>query len=324
MLLIIYYKDHFFTAVDLMQIALELDTQEKLVMSELGTSTDDFIKFAAEDSGNVALDGNFSIQVISKALETFTLNCDNIRNENMADAKNNPLKEAGFICNLENHWISIRKLDGSYWDLNSLHKKPVFLSELYLGAFLKQLELEGYSIFVVRGIFPQPFRNESDRNWIRAPTHGGQSTSTVNDFDDDIMRAIQESMKDVQPTQNDSMDVTYNENDPMSFDEELAFAMRLSMQTPNSEPVNVPPPPDDNYLEATKLIIRLPDSTKIDRKFKWSDKISDVFNWISLNVKNYQKSDYLIVSSKQITQSDGNKTLQECNLIENCIMHLSK
>ena len=40
-------QGRFMSEIDLMQIALALDAEEKRVMSELGTSTVDFIKFAA-------------------------------------------------------------------------------------------------------------------------------------------------------------------------------------------------------------------------------------------------------------------------------------
>lgn len=55
--------------------------------------------------------------------------------------------------------FAIRKIENSWWDLNSTHNAPVFLSPLYLGAFLKQLQVEGYSIFVIRGEYPRPMQD---------------------------------------------------------------------------------------------------------------------------------------------------------------------
>ena len=46
-----------------MQIALELDQQERAFMAEGGMESADYLKYIAEDSGNVAADGNFSVQV---------------------------------------------------------------------------------------------------------------------------------------------------------------------------------------------------------------------------------------------------------------------
>lgn len=52
-----------------MTFAAQLDAQERECMAEGGMDSEDFIKFAAADSTNVAVDGNFSVQVIEKALE---------------------------------------------------------------------------------------------------------------------------------------------------------------------------------------------------------------------------------------------------------------
>ena len=46
-----------------MQIALELDRQERAFMAEGGMDSEDYLRYVAEDSGNVAADGNFSVQV---------------------------------------------------------------------------------------------------------------------------------------------------------------------------------------------------------------------------------------------------------------------
>jgi Ataxin-3 len=51
------------TEWDLAMIAQELDALEHSLMASQGVDTADFLKFAAEESGNVARDGMFSIQV---------------------------------------------------------------------------------------------------------------------------------------------------------------------------------------------------------------------------------------------------------------------
>ena len=45
------------------QIAHELDKQERAFMAEGGMESEDYLQYMAEDSGNVAADGNFSVQV---------------------------------------------------------------------------------------------------------------------------------------------------------------------------------------------------------------------------------------------------------------------
>jgi Ataxin-3 len=112
----------YFTEIDLMSIAHEFDKKEKEVMAEAGTETNDFIKFVAvrsfscaseilthlqEDSGNVADDGNYSIQVktiflkffeclilskqvLASALVVWNLTCIPLTNPEVKDTKENP------------------------------------------------------------------------------------------------------------------------------------------------------------------------------------------------------------------------------------------
>ena len=47
------------------QIAQDLDAMERAFMQEGGVASDEYLRFAAEESGNVAADGMFSIQVRS-------------------------------------------------------------------------------------------------------------------------------------------------------------------------------------------------------------------------------------------------------------------
>lgn len=51
---------------------------------------------------------------------------------------------------MQEHWFSIRKVDGIWWNFNSLFPAPEHLSNFYLAAFLDSLKEQGYTIFVVR------------------------------------------------------------------------------------------------------------------------------------------------------------------------------
>ena len=53
----------FFDEISLSHIALELDKKEHALMAEQGM-TGDLMKYMKEESGNVAMDGNYSIQVL--------------------------------------------------------------------------------------------------------------------------------------------------------------------------------------------------------------------------------------------------------------------
>ena len=63
----------YFNASDLAEIAQDIDASEKSLMLEAGHSSEDFLRFMAEDSGNVADTGFFSVQVSSTFLKFFFL-----------------------------------------------------------------------------------------------------------------------------------------------------------------------------------------------------------------------------------------------------------
>jgi ataxin-3 len=139
------------------EIAQQLDTAERDLMAEAGMDGADFIKFVAdESSGNVDMSGMFSVQVLSKALEMWGLALVPLSSPDAGNARAEPQAYTGFICNLQEHWFTIRKIRGDWWNLNSLFSAPEPLSPFYLAAFLGTLQEQGYSIFLVRGPLMEP------------------------------------------------------------------------------------------------------------------------------------------------------------------------
>lgn len=146
------YVGPYFNEVSLANIALELDAKERALMSEHG-DTSDLKKYLKEGSGNVAEDGNYSIQVLSEALSRIGgLTITSI--EAIVDKSTLP-NEDGFICNSSSHWFTIRKVDNVWYNLNSTNRRmPEIVSEFYLSAFLMSIKEGGYQIFVARGKYP--------------------------------------------------------------------------------------------------------------------------------------------------------------------------
>lgn len=157
----------YFTAEDLTAIAVEFDERERNLMRESGVESADFLKYMAEDSGNAAADGNYSIQVLTRALETWNLKCLPVMSQEAGTAWQAPQRERAFICNLDRHWLTLRRCDiadpnvhagaaTGWWNFNSTFPAPRPISDLYLTEFLRQLRDEGYGIFVCRGVLPEP------------------------------------------------------------------------------------------------------------------------------------------------------------------------
>ena len=104
---------HVFTEIELSEIALALDDEERRFMLE-GTNdgeqmSQDALRFLAEDSSNVDSAGNFSIQVLKAALNRSAgVDLDVWTGTN----PNDPTEANGFVVNRSDHWFTIRQIKG--------------------------------------------------------------------------------------------------------------------------------------------------------------------------------------------------------------------
>ncbi|KAL4859518.1 putative ataxin-3 [Chlorella vulgaris] len=143
-----------FSEVDMAQIAHELDAAENALMASGGMDNPEYLQYVAEGSSNVAENGMFSIQVLSRALEIFGLQAIPLSSPDMAPALADPTTQQAFLCNQQEHWLTVRRIHDQYWNLNSIYTAPEPLSTFYLSAFLGSLQQQGYTIFVVVGELP--------------------------------------------------------------------------------------------------------------------------------------------------------------------------
>lgn len=172
---------------------------------------EDYKRFLQQPSGNMDDTGFFSVQVISKALALWNLDLiplNSKTNATATDIRSNPTKAQAYIFNMESHWYCIRRFKCdptqtspandtyAYFNLDSLFSRPDYMSSSFLTEYLKQMQNEGYSIFVVSGDFPQcvsePIKylpNSAPSAFIDLT----KSDSKVSD-DEDIQRAIKLSL----------------------------------------------------------------------------------------------------------------------------------
>jgi len=103
-----------FTAGDLADIATALDQQERKLMLEAGM-TAEARAFMSEDSSNVDASGNFSIQVLSQALQNvFGLALEDSRRPENRSLMQSPDAQTGFVLNRHSHWYCLRKLNNQW------------------------------------------------------------------------------------------------------------------------------------------------------------------------------------------------------------------
>lgn len=147
----------YFSAVDLAELALRLDEDERLQMAENGIDSPEYQRFIAQPSGNMDDTGYFSVQVISRALSLWNLELIPLNSsEPLArQCRIDPTQVNAYIFHMENHWFCIRRFKDIWFNLNSMFSKPKYMSSLYLTEYLKQMEQEGYMVFIVSGSLPE-------------------------------------------------------------------------------------------------------------------------------------------------------------------------
>jgi len=93
----------YFTAVDLAELARELDRRESGMLNN-----------AAATSQNMDDSGYFSVQVVQHALNVWNLELVPLRNPRAAPYRQEPTVGRAYICNHREHWFTVRKF-GFQW-----------------------------------------------------------------------------------------------------------------------------------------------------------------------------------------------------------------
>ena len=240
-----------FAPGDLAEIAQALDAKERVLLSEEVATTS---SRANEQSENVSRDGNFSVQVLESALAIYGLVMRPITSPKEREMR--PDLERGFLCNLSEHWFALRRVDSTWWDLNSIKRAPRKIGEFYLEAFLDQLKGEGWSVFVVRDLEGVPITDEQRGStttygkWfteeeaitLSAEADAAQASGRTRLAAEKALRAIGEGAKTLVAP--DVVDVT-GEDDP-----ELKAALEASMNDHRQRNVDITTNDADADLDA--------------------------------------------------------------------------
>uniref|UniRef100_A0A7S2CLB9 ubiquitinyl hydrolase 1 n=1 Tax=Haptolina brevifila TaxID=156173 RepID=A0A7S2CLB9_9EUKA len=168
----------YFSASSLAQIAQALDEQEAKLMLEAGM-TSEARAFLSQESANVDPSGNFSIQVLSTALQNmFGIQLEDSRRPENKNAMQRPDSQTGFVLNRHSHWYCLRKLDNQWWSCNSTQSAPEKITSSGnfsgLASTLRELVSDNWTVFIVKGDkWPPPApRNQGapPSNWVD-PAH---------------------------------------------------------------------------------------------------------------------------------------------------------
>ncbi|KAH7866176.1 hypothetical protein Vadar_016733 [Vaccinium darrowii] len=232
----------FFSEFDLAALASDLDRKERQMMLEGdgGHAT----SFVTEESHNVSLDGDFSIQVLEKALEVWDLQVIPLNSPVAEPAQIDPELENAFICHLQDHWFCIRKVNGEWYNFDSLYAAPEHLSKFYLSAYLDTLKGFGWSIFLVRGNFPKecPIASSDASNgygqWL-LPEDAERITKSCNSGQRPAQGSLQNQNREIVVPSSQ-----FGEAEMLSEaeDEDLKAAIAASLMDSSPSPAPAPTP----------------------------------------------------------------------------------
>ena len=159
-----------FSAVGLADIAHALDREEQRLYLDASTTDADKAKYLGEASGNVDESGNFSLEVLRRALmQSHGIELVSWTGE--TGKAMDPMAESGsgFVVNRSSHWFTIRRIGGSWWNLNSTLGRPEHISDFFLAAFLADLTQSRWLVFIPRGRLPpcgsMPASHEDPTPW---------------------------------------------------------------------------------------------------------------------------------------------------------------
>lgn len=300
-----------YSASDLATIAGQLDEEEaRLIGLPPGSSG---------TSQNVDASGNFSIGVLERALQRAHAGVQVInmqRSDVKSQVLSTPEGENGFICNLHDHWYTVRKVGGKWYNMNSLRQgAPTEISEFHLASFLLSVSETGWTIFVIRGPpLPEPMRrplmtshqfyldatqivakhkeyeDKERREMEEAQRIGGGDAGSAGDGDTGSAPAFTviapSGTKKPEATDWNKLGAGQTLSGAPSAaaapaavdDPDLAAALAASMQdlAGTLEPPAAEPPTG----EGLAIQVRMPSGKALKRRFAWDHSLLEVCKWL--------------------------------------------
>mmetsp|Transcript_8006 Transcript_8006/g.10144 ORF Transcript_8006/g.10144 Transcript_8006/m.10144 type:complete len:335 (-) Transcript_8006:1276-2280(-) len=252
----------------LRQIARQLDQQELAMLG--APSSPGYQARLQEGSYNVDPAGNFSIQVLTVALQQkYGLTLSSISQKDIANAE--PTEYDGFILHREAHWFAIRKVNNRFWNLDSMKERPEIINHFKLATTVQGFQSQGYMAFVTTGKLPPTCDEDRYRNrgkleyWWKES--GLLSTRTA-----DAITAADDPWRNVGSGKKLGAKTTLTE------EEQLEEAIKASMKK-RVEYADVHPPsePEANEKNTIRTQLRLPDGKRKVRRFRENETIAMLY-----------------------------------------------
>ena len=258
-------------------------------------SSKDYLNRVAEGSHNVDPSGNFSIEVLRGALRShYGLDLPNIRQEGVSDVVADVTDMEGFICNKQAHWFAIRRVNGRFWNLNSMKEQPEIISHFNLAKDIQRLQDDGYSVFVVPFGLPPACTSEAQRSrgkpefwWREKDLVKGKGRAAVNGATDPWKGVGSGQRLDGQRAGG----LSHHDFDTMTEEEMLQMALAASMESvvassKDALPTLTEEPPAGS--ESVRIQFRLPGGGRAVRRFLITDQVRMLYSFVDGEAKDGQ------------------------------------
>jgi ataxin-3 len=314
-------------------------------------SSKDYLSRIAEGSGNVDPSGNFSIQVLRGALQgRYGLDLPNIGQQGVSEM-GDVTEIEGFICNREvcgvllncfrilskvnsllifycdgqAHWFAIRKINGRYWNLNSMEKRPKIISHFQLAKEIKGLQESGYSVFCVHKGLPPPCSSKAQRD-RGLPKYWWKEDDLVNGRGESATTGATDPWKDVGSGMR--LDGSRTSSAEMTEDEMLQMALAASLELPvasAAQTVELTAEPPAGGEGVVRIQFRLPGGERSVRRFLGKDSVKMLYSYVESSCDSHGQRlelrfgfpprDLQTVAEKTIAEASLNGEAIQCRLV---------
>jgi len=274
-----------FTVPQLAKIAHDLDVLERGVMESSSSSSSSLVQ---TPSANVDAAGNFSIQVLKSALQQafdeMALPHLSVALRELKERKRGDITDLqGFVVHKSDHWFAIRQIGGRFWNLNSLAERPAAVSHFQLATEMERWRHDGYTVFAIADGLPEGGHKidglGEPKCWHRmSDLLRGRSTEA-----DPWANLTGRGMR-LDDTVNGVTTTTNGVGLSSGEDEELRMALAASLVEHESvaqremlKGVVVPEEPPAGGPGTVRLRLRLPDGTRLVRRFRSTDAVQTIY-----------------------------------------------
>ena len=304
-----------------------------VVLSEIGLELD---KIEHELTGvrsqnNVDDDGNFGIQVLTRALNTYGVKIDLLKKRQAISFVEGGKKDIeALIFNSSNHWYAIRKINNIWFNLNSTNELPgpEIISDFYLSAFIQGAEDIGYTNFLVTNL---PRLSELNSDFYRnlqphqmlVPFEDVVNAKEIRlakkkEKEEEERRKKEEEDKKFKPFSGkghilDSQFAVNKEENYEEEDEEIKKIMKLSLEeyAQNTQKSLPPEPASGGYSIMVNYNGKI-----FKRNFNDNDKVRHIVDFVKSQIPTYSPIQLFEVFPRKV-YDDENILIKESGMSRN-------